>query len=107
MSHNEQQADILIVDDQPYSSGESIIEEEEKKEIEEEEKEELVEEANERKKPKKTSEPIFIPVITGTATLESNFAYSDKNINGENSQNDGTQNKTENNKKPSKCCLLV
>lgn len=107
MSNNEPQADILIVDDQPYSSGGSIIEEEEeKKEADEEKKVELVEQAKEEKKPKKCGEPIFVPVITGTATIESNFAYSEKSQIGENSQKERNATEDEN-KKRSKCCLLV
>lgn len=102
MAKNEQ-ADILIVDDQPYSSGGSIIEEEEKKDTEEEEKEELIESAKEIKKPKRPAEPIFVPVITGTATIESNFAYSDKSQIEEKDQN----LPEDENKKKSKCCLLV
>lgn len=106
MSNPDQKPDLLIVSDNPYSSGGSNhSEEEEQHHPEEEEKEVLVEEAKESKPAKKPAEPIFVSVIQGTATIDSNLIYSDKS-NNEAAPEDSKNTKEAKNTK-SKCCLLI
>ncbi|KAK8834336.1 hypothetical protein M9Y10_032781 [Tritrichomonas musculus] len=107
MSNPDQKTDLLIVSDNPYSSGGSNhSEEEEQHHPEEEEKEVLVEEAKESKPAKKPAEPIFVSVIQGTATIDSNLIYSDKSNNEGAAPEDSKNTKDAKNTK-SKCCLLI
>ena len=105
----EPEADVLIVDDQPYSSGGSDNDDYEPiQEIPNSEPE------KKKKKPKKPSEPVFIPVISGTATIDSERAdteiHTQRNISNPTEAKDQTSTqKTDdpNVKEKSKCCLLI
>lgn len=115
----EPEADVLIVDDQPYSSGGSNNEDYEPIQNENDKIEPTQEIPNskpekKKKKPKKSSEPVFIPVISGTATIDSERADSEihtqRNISNPTEAKDqmSTQNTDDPNvKEKSKCCLLI
>ncbi|OHT10288.1 hypothetical protein TRFO_04324 [Tritrichomonas foetus] len=119
MAENEQ-ADVLIVGDQPYSSDSSSESDENDKKKEEEEyipknDDAPIEESPQpeiKPKPKKPAEPIFVPVISGTATVDDtpadpNKINLDKDGEISNDDDEGEEKGESKNANQSKCCLLL
>ena len=115
-----EQVDVLMVGDQPYSSGSNsevdLDDNNYKRETNEnkEKNEKTDEEKLKEEKERKISEPIFVPVISGTATIDTAPPIPEKivisNVENDDDKSDDESEEPEVKERaaaPSKCCILL